>query len=336
MARAVALVVVSLSLVLWIQQQACVDGFVVQQGAPRRPLRRNGLCLAARSAAYESYLEAACAAARAAGGLIRDAKAADKDVQKSKSNEKDLLTATDVACQETIAAILAERVPESSLLGEEDVAPGAEASAEAARSAFGAPAECVWAVDPIDGTANFVDSIPLSSVSVAAVEVAPAGPRVVAGVVYDPHRDELFGASRGGGAWVESGGTRTPLRANSASLEEGIIYAGAPPTPRALNPSMRGIAAVAPKCRTMRLLGSAAIMLAYVAAGRGAAYFECDLSAWDTAAGTLLITEAGGRVSDADGADYIPTTRQIVATNGVCHDELLAVLDDVDGARLDP
>ena len=98
---------------------------------------------------------------------------------------------------------------------------------------------------------------------------------------------------------------------------------------------IRGIAAVAPKARTMRLLGSAAIMLAYTAAGRGAAYFECDLAAWDTAAGALLVAEAGGLVTDAAGAPYGPLTRQIVAAGPGCHAELLATLDAVGGARLD-
>ena len=101
-----------------------------------------------------------------------------------------------------------------------------------------------------------------------------------------------------------------------------------------MKPSLRGIAAVAPHVRTMRLLGSAAIMLAYVAAGRGAAYFECDLAAWDTAAGALLVEEAGGTVTDADGAPYSPLTRQIVAA-GACHGDLRALVDTVGGARLD-
>ena len=129
-------------------------------------------------------------------------------------------------------------------------------------------------------------------------------------------------------------GKRTPLAVSSNSLGDAIVYAGAPPGMRALKPSLRGIAAVAPHVRTMRLLGSAAIMLAYVAAGRGAAYFECDLAAWDTAAGAFLVEEAGGTVTDADGVPYNPLTRQIVAA-GACHGDLRALVDTVGGARLD-
>ena len=144
----------------------------------------------------------------------------------------------------------------------------------------------------------------------------------------------MFGAARGAGAWVESAGKRTPLAVSANELGDAIVYAGAPPGMRALKPSLRGIAAVAPHVRTMRLLGSAAIMLAYVAAGRGAAYFECDLAAWDTAAGALLVEEAGGTVTDADGTPYTPLTRQIIAA-GACHGDLRALVDTVGGARLD-
>ena len=316
-------------------------------GAPRASPPR-----AAAAASYEAYLEAAGEAAVAAGRLIASAKAADKAVEKSKFNAKDLLTATDVACQAEVAGLLAARFPESRLLGEEDVAPGAASSRAAAAATLGGDArfDCVWVVDPIDGTANFVDSIPLSTVSVAAVEKpsASAPPRVVAGVVYDPHRDELFGASLGGGAWVARGAAegqgplppasrRERLEASAASrVDDAIVYAGAPPNPDALAPSLRGIAAVAPRCRTLRLLGSAALMLAYVAAGRGAAYFEADLSAWDTAAGALLVHEAGGRVSDARGVAYDPgSTRQILATNARIHDDLQALLATVSACELD-
>ena len=302
--------------------------------APQRCARAATTRRAATSDAQ--LLDAACEAARAAGALIRGASSAGRAVAQSKANAKDLLTATDVACQAAAAAVLAERVPESRLLGEEDVAPGGDAARRAAEAAFAGDG-VVWALDPIDGTANFVDAIPLSAVSVAAVKCrSGAAPEVVAGAVYDPSRDELFGALRGAGAWCQRGdGARAPLAASPNALRDAVVYAGAPPTARALDPSLRGIAAVAPKARTMRLLGSAAIMLAYTAAGRGAAYFECDLAAWDTAAGALLVAEAGGLVTDAAGAPYGPLTRQIVAAGPGCHAELLATLDAVGGARLD-
>ena len=190
------------------------------------------------AAPYERYLDAACEAARAAGALIRSASTDERAVDTLKANAKDLLTKTDVACQDVAAAVLARREPTSRLLGEEDVAPGADAARRAAEKAFAADG-LVWAVDPIDGTANFVDAIPLSATSVAAVECVSGKCRVVAGAVYDPYRDELFGAAYGKGAWVEAGGKRTPLAVSASTLGDAIVYAGAPPGMRALKPSRK-------------------------------------------------------------------------------------------------
>ncbi|KAH8051272.1 inositol-1-monophosphatase [Aureococcus anophagefferens] len=126
--------------------------------APQRCARR--AATTRRAAASDAQLlDAACEAARAAGALIRGASSAGRAVAQSKANAKDLLTTTDVACQAAAAAVLAERVP-SRLLGEEDVAPGGDAARRAAEAAFAGDG-VVWALDPIDGTANFVDAIPL-------------------------------------------------------------------------------------------------------------------------------------------------------------------------------
>lgn len=153
------------------------------------------------------------------------------------------------------------------------------------------------------------------------------------GVVYDPYRDELFAAAKGLGATLSNNALSV---SSAATLGDAVIYAGAPPNPSSLAPSLRGIRALAPRVRTIRMLGSAALMLAYVAAGRGTAYFEPDLSAWDSAAGCLLIEEAGGRCTDAAGQSYdAANTRQIVASNGHIHSNLLGVLNEVDAATLD-
>ena len=190
---------------------------LVPQGAAFAPTTSARGTAKLRAAPYERYLDAACEAAKAAGALIRSASTDERAVDTLKANAKDLLTKTDVACQDVAAAVLARREPASRLLGEEDVAPGGDAARRAAEQAFAADG-LVWAVDPIDGTANFVDAIPLSATSVAAVEIEGGTCRVVAGAVYDPYRDELFGAVRGGGAWVESKGKRTPLAVSSNSL----------------------------------------------------------------------------------------------------------------------
>lgn len=272
-------------------------------------------------------------AARAAGEMILAAGPQQRVIASSKANSKDLLTSTDTACQEKIRSVLSERCPDVAFLGEEDVAAGAEASSAAATNALSdKDGRLCWVVDPIDGTANFVDGLPLSSVSIACVRPGSPSTTLVA-AVFDPHRDEMFLAEVGKGTTLAG----KSLRVSPAkTLADSIIYAGAPPNPLSLAPSLRGIKAVAPECRTLRLLGSAALMLAYVAAGRGAAYFEADLSAWDTAAGALLITEAGGKCTDSLGRDYeAATTRQIVASNGHIHATLLDLLNQVRGVQLD-
>ncbi|KAJ8604656.1 hypothetical protein CTAYLR_006514 [Chrysophaeum taylorii] len=221
----------------------------------------------------EAVVDAASAAARAAGQLIVEAGPEQRAVASTKANAKDLLTATDLASQDLIQSVLASRCPEIDFLGEEG---GVEK-----------PLDNCWVVDPIDGTTNFVDGLPLSVVSIAYAREG----ETLAGVVYDPFRDELFAGARGRGATVTSGPrkNRRPLAVSAAErLEDAIVFAGAPPNPLSLAPSLRGIAALAPRVRTLRLLGSAALMLAYVADGRGAAYFEPDLAPWDTAAGALL------------------------------------------------
>ena len=220
---------------------------LVPQGAAFAPTTSaRGTAKKLHAAPYERYLDAACEAARAAGALIRSASTDERAVDTLKANAKDLLTKTDVACQDVAAAILAEREPDSRLLGEEDVAPGGDAARRAAEQAFAADG-LVWAVDPIDGTANFVDAIPLSATSVAAVEIEGGTCRVVAGAVYDPYRDELFGAARGGGAWVESKGSgrRSPCPP--------ILWETPSSTParrRACAPSNRRCGASPPSRRT--------------------------------------------------------------------------------------
>ena len=130
----------------------------MQQSAAFAPTMTKRGTAKLHAAPYERYLDAACEAAKAAGALIRSASTDERAVDTLKANAKDLLTKTDVACQDVAAAILAEREPDSRLLGEEDVAPGGDAARRAAERAFSEDG-LVWAVDPIDGTANFVETV---------------------------------------------------------------------------------------------------------------------------------------------------------------------------------
>uniref|UniRef100_A0A7S0CCD2 Inositol-1-monophosphatase n=1 Tax=Proboscia inermis TaxID=420281 RepID=A0A7S0CCD2_9STRA len=158
-----------------------------------------------------------------------------------------------------------------------------------------------------------------------SVAVAHKG-TVVAGVIYDPHRDELFTAIKGGGAFINEA---TPIVVgNQKILGDAVIAMGSPPGAESLTMSLKGVNALMPKCRTIRMLGSAALMLAWVACGRLTAYWEYDLSSWDIAAGALLISEAGGKFTNFQDEEFDLRERKICATNGCIHDELLSVLND--------
>ncbi len=204
-------------------------------------------------------------------------------------------------------------------MGEEDVPPGKEASAAAIQQKLMNEGEWLWIVDPIDGTTNFVHGMPLCMPSIAATYNG----KVMVGVIYDCHRDELFTAVSGRGAYLN--GNKITV-GSQETLGDAVVAMGSPPAVESMKMSLKGVAALMPRVRTIRMLGSAALMLAWVANGRLTCYWEYDLSAWDIAAGALLIQEAGGRFTDLDGNDVSLSTRKICATNGHIHDQVLHVL----------
>ncbi|HUC92279.1 MAG TPA: inositol monophosphatase family protein [Paenibacillus sp.] len=239
-----------------------------------------------------------------------------------KSSPGDLVTEVDKGAETMIRNLIMTHFPDHSFLGEEGVEPGPEASSAALRDVM--DAEYLWIVDPIDGTTNFVHGFPFFCVSIA---LACKG-EVILGVVYDPSRDELFIAEKGKGAYVHGKRMRV---SPDAVLRESLVATGFPPYGGAALPlNMRQLLAVVPKVRNVRSNGSAALHLAYVAAGRLSAFWEVGLNAWDMAAGYLLIQESGGRVTDMKGEPYHLGVRNVVATNGHIHDELLQVLQSAE------
>lgn len=231
-----------------------------------------------------------------------------------KSTSHDLVTEVDKGSEKMIRNLIKTHFPHHSILGEEGVAPGAEASAQALRDMQ--DDEYLWIVDPIDGTTNFVHGFPFFSVSIA---LAHRG-EVIVGVVYDPNRDELFVAEKGKGAYVK--GKKMGV-SKETKLSDSLIATGFPAdTGFALPTNMRGIEAVVPKVRNIRTAGSAALHLAYVAAGRLSGFWEIGLNSWDIAAGALLVREAGGQVTDTAGQPYTLAVRHVLATNGAVHGEL--------------
>eukprot|EP01038_Epipyxis_sp_PR26KG_P009693 gene9693-13046_t len=235
----------------------------------------------------------------------------------SKIGSRDIVTQVDKDVQNIIKETIIKSFPTHKFLGEEDIAPGIEASTIAASNLSNEPH--VWIVDPIDGTTNFAFGMPLSGVIIAYCSYG----KVKHGVIYDPFRSEYFSAWENRGAYLNN---NKILCCKTEKLRDSVVCTGSPPNLLALDACLRATNMISPKVRTVRMLGSAAIMLSWVAIGRLTAYFEADLNVWDLAAGSLIIREAGGKVTDAWGEEYRLETRNLVASNGLIHEELLQVM----------
>lgn len=310
--------------VLVLVSLSAVSSFTVHP--PRsHPFYRITALTAASDDVLDHVLETAIEASKQAGAIILG-NAGGAEVMKCKANSRDLLTLIDPLCEKTIREIVLAAFPDHGFLGEEDVPPGKEASAAAldAKLADESSSDWLWIVDPIDGTSNFVHGMPLCMPSIAATYRG----EVVVGVIFDPHREELFTAVKGRGAYMN--GNRIQVGEQKV-IGDAIVGMGSPPGEESMNMSLKGIEALMPKVRTIRMLGSAAIMLAWVANGRLTCYWEYDLSSWDIAAGALLVTEAGGRFTDLTGVNYSLRTRKICASNGNVHDEVIGILRDEAG-----
>lgn len=239
-----------------------------------------------------------------------------------KYSAQDLVTEVDKGAEAMIRNLIATHFPQHSFLGEEGVEPGPEASTKALQSVR--DAEYLWVVDPVDGTTNFVHGFPFFSVSIA---LAYRG-EVIVGVVYDPMRDELFVAEKGKGAYVRG---RRMAVSDEATLRESLLATGFPADPNYAQPlNMKQLQAIAPQVRNVRSAGSAALHMAYVAAGRLSGFWEIGLNSWDLAAGSLLVKESGGTVTDLQGGDYHLGVRHVAASNGRMHDELLNALQQAE------
>ncbi|WP_274648949.1 inositol monophosphatase family protein [Paenibacillus humicola] len=241
-----------------------------------------------------------------------------------KYSAQDLVTEVDKGSEKMIRNLIMTHFPDHSFLGEEGVEPGPEASAKALQGVRGA--EYLWIVDPVDGTTNFVHGFPFFSVSIA---LAHKG-EVMVGVVYDPMRDELFVAEKGKGAYVH--GRRMSV-SQEDTLRDSLIATGFPPDEAFARPmNLKGLQALVPQVRNIRSSGSAALHMAYVAAGRLSGFWEFGLNAWDLAAGALLVKESGGTVTDTLGNPYDLGIRNVVASNGRIHDQFLGELKKADAA----
>jgi len=256
---------------------------------------------------YGRLLSAACRAALTAGNIIKERY--DRPHTVTMKGTINLVTEADLAAEAAIIALLKEDTPELPVMTEESTATHKQA-----------PQSRFWVVDPLDGTTNFAHGFPFFAVSIALIEQNQ--PLVAA--VYAPMFDELFCATKGGGAWLNGRSIRVTGRQH---LIEGLIGTGFPyELDQTLSGVMRQLETVIAKVRDIRRAGAAALDLAYVACGRLDGFYEINLQLWDTAAGWLLVEEAGGRVSDFSGGDYSPFLAEILASNGKLHQLLSQLL----------
>jgi myo-inositol-1(or 4)-monophosphatase len=248
------------------------------------------------------YLEAAIEVAREAGAILCEEFERPRKI--SYKGEVDLVTQADKRSEEAIVRRLTEFFPKHSIAAEEG--SGSEKDSEFR-----------WHVDPLDGTTNFAHGYACFCVSIALAQRET----VIAAVVYNPFSEELFSAARGQGATLNG----KPIRVSqSNTLATSLLCTGFPVQNRQLSPNLQFYGDFTMRSHGVRRDGSAALDLACVAAGRFDGFWEFGLKKWDTAAGILLIEEAGGRVSDFAGAPYQLGGPVILATNGLIHEEMRA------------
>lgn len=243
---------------------------------------------------------------------------AGRGLRVGKKGPIDLVTEVDVEIERMCRDTLAERYPTHAVLAEELPNPAAGAVARGG---------CRWIFDPLDGTVNYAHGVPIFCASLA-LEVAG---RVEVGAVYDPSRQELFVGEREGGARLNG----APLAVSpAAELIDAMLCTGFPYDVHETVDEVVGLfAEFVRRARAVRRLGSAALDLCYVAAGRLDGFWEQRLRPWDTAAGALIVAEAGGRVTNLDGAPFTPFDGGVLASNGRLHDPLLAVVRGCAAAR---
>lgn len=251
-------------------------------------------------------LNIAVKAARRAGNLIHRSTDRIDHLTVTKKSHADFVSEVDRAAEQAIIQTLLEAYPDHAILAEESGAQG--------------ESEFLWIIDPLDGTTNFLHGFPQFSVSIALQHRGI----LTQAVVYDPIRNELFTATRGRGAFLNDKRIRVTKRVH---LADALIGTGFPYTQFAhIDAYMAILKELMQKTSGLRRPGSAALDLAWMAAGRYDGFFETALKPWDIAAGCLLITEAGGMVSDLQGSDSYLKSGHICAGNPDIHTHLLKLI----------
>jgi myo-inositol-1(or 4)-monophosphatase len=252
---------------------------------------------------HPDYITTASEIARRAGALLMEFFVRGVKTEYKGTGTVDVVTEADRSSEKLIVESLRSVFPNHGIVGEEG-------------SRSQSAGEYLWYVDPLDGTTNFAHGFPVFSVSIGLVR----NNQVIAGVVFDPTRNELFAAERGRGATLNGKGIHV---SKVRALGESLLATGFPSKKRHLNPNIYFYHQLTLKSHGLRRAGSAALDLAGVASGRYDGYWEFNLNAWDTSAGVLLVEEAGGKVTHMDGSEFdVAASKEVLATNGHIHQEL--------------
>ena len=257
------------------------------------------------------YLPAMASIAREAGALLMEY--FDKNIKIEYKGEADLVTAADRKSEALIRERIRSLWPTHDVLGEE----------EGLRDTG---SEYRWYVDPLDGTTNFAHGFPVFCVSMALQHKD----EMLAGLCYDPTRDELFAAEQGKGAYLND---RAIHVSKVTELSESLIGTGFPSHKRHQNPNIHFYHQITLRTHGVRRAGSAALDLCSVACGRLDGFWEFNLNPWDTAAGVLIVEESGGRVTDFSGGPFQLNSRETVASNGLLHEPLLREFHEIFAGR---
>ena len=262
--------------------------------------------------------------ARQAGALLRNFYA--QGVATEYKGDVDLVTEADRASERLIVEKLKAAFPSHGVYGEEGTRAGLES-------------EYRWYVDPLDGTTNFAHGFPAFCVVLGLEKratglAANADGEIIAGVIFDPLRDEMFSAEKGKGAWLN--GKKISV-SKTKSIQESLTATGFPSQKRHDNPNIHFYQQMTLRSHGVRRAGSAGLDLAYVACGRLDGFWEFNLNPWDTSAGVLLVEEAGGTVTHFDGGKFTLDSREVLATNGLILGEMSHIFTEMfTGRGLEP
>src|SRR6267154_3721461 len=254
-----------------------------------------------------SFLETSAEIARESGALLSTY--FERRVAFELKGEHDLVTEADRASERLVVERLRSHFPSHSIVAEEG-------------GGHIGTSEYCWYVDPLDGTTNFAHGFPMYNVTMALAQ----GGQLINGVIFDPTRNEMFSCERGSGAYLNNRRIRV---SKVARIEDALVATGFPSRKRHLNVNVHFYYQLAMVTHGVRRAGSAALDLAYVASGRLDGFWEFGLNPWDMAAGTLLVTEAGGRCTDMKGGVHGMKSPHLLTGNAAVHQETLVLFGEI-------